>query len=44
MERTKHISVRVNPKLHEKLKTKAKKEGMSFSEAIRFALRKWSES
>ena len=44
MKKTKHISIRVNPKLAEKIKQKAEKEGMSYSEALRFALRKWSES
>ena len=44
MKKSKHISIRVNPKLHELLVQRAKDTGMSFSEAVRFALRKWGES
>jgi len=43
-EKTGYISARIQGKLKEDFVNKCKSEGMSQSEAVRYAIRKWVES
>lgn len=39
--KTEVITVRISPSLRYDVERKAKREGMSFSEAVRYVLRRW---
>lgn len=43
MTKDRPINIRLNRRLYDLIKKKATRLGMSFSEAVRYALTKWSE-